>query len=91
MAKYKIPVTITVETVFIVDGDDKQEALAELYDMKNPADLKHLKDEELELDVDKKKIELVDDDEEEELEADKDDDEVGFGFDDDGGDEEEDD
>lgn len=91
MAKYRIPVTITVETTIVVDADDKQEALAELYDMKNPAILKHLRDEDLELIVDKKKIDLVDDEEEEEIEADKDDEEVGFSIDDDSDDEEEDD
>lgn len=83
MARFQIPVTISVETFIVVEADDKQEALAELYDMKNKEILKHLVDEELDLVVDKSKIKLVDEDDEEEIEAEKDEDEIGFRFDDD--------
>ncbi len=69
MAKFEVPVKLTVETVIVVDADDKSEAFVSVFEMKTEKLLKKIKADDVEIDIDKKKIKLLDEDEDEEIEG----------------------
>ena len=68
MAKFEVPVTLTITSVIAVEADGKDDAYNTVFGMKTTALLKKLDIDDSEIDIDRKKITLLDDDEEEDNE-----------------------